>query len=704
MNSSSAKNIALYIFLILGVVANAQRPVQRNASDCTGAILICGNTEIGITPTGVGNNEFSQPGNPEPACLRFGQFDQAWFKVDIETDGTFNFVLEPDDGVADYDFAVFGPTTDCSNLGPAIRCSSTNPQNAGVPAATGLNSTSTDLTEGPGNLGDGFLRQLDVKAGESYYIIVALAVGSGGFSINVDGSTTFPEAAVANDVPDIQECDDNDGSRDGFKEFDFSSLDASIIQGQPNALVSYYTTLNDANLGINVITFPFRNSSSPQEIFYRVERTDSQCTDFNSFQIQVDGENINAAQIFICSPNASETFDVATIIDGLIPNNTRLSIEYYNSQNDAETGTNQVSSLYTITTVVQRAYIRINDPFSGACEQIINVPIVIENPPTIATPSDLNVCDDDFDGLITTDLRAQNTSILNGLDPNTHRVQYFVSVADRMNSLNAITTLSNTVNPQPVYVLVTNTPTGCTSNTDFQLVVNPKPVLAQQEDKIYCLNAIDPLELAVEPGFDFYEWSTGESGAALNSINVTAPGDYQVTVTNNFGCTTALTITVNPSDLPIVGSIDVTDFQRGNNSVTINVAGPGNYEFAVDEGQFQDSPSFTGLESGFHIYRVRDKNGCGTVTDQFAVLDYQPFFTPNADGFNDIWTLDALSDFPDARLFIFDRYGKLLRQILPDSAGWDGTSRGEPMPSSSYWFTLEIPERPVVRGFFALKR
>ena len=184
-------------------------------------------------------------------------------------------------------------------------------------AVTGLNETATDLNEGPGHAGDGFLRQLDVQAGETYFIIVTLAVGSGGFTVNTGGTTTFPPAANATDVDDIDSCEDDDANRDGFKDFDFTTLDAEIIDGQPNVNVSYHTSLNDANLGVDPITFPYTNTSNPQEIFYRVERTDSACTDFNSFMINVDDSRIDttADTIFICSPNPLETFDFATVLN-----------------------------------------------------------------------------------------------------------------------------------------------------------------------------------------------------------------------------------------------------------------------------------------------------------------------------------------------------------------------------------------------------
>ena len=39
---------------------------------------------------------------------------------------------------------------------------------------------------------------------------------------------------------------------------------------------------------------------------------------------------------------------------------------------------------------------------------------------------------------------------------------------------------------------------------------------------------------------------------------------------------------------------------------------------------------------------------------------------PNNDGFNDTWNIIGLADYdPAARIYIFDRYGKLLKQISP---------------------------------------
>ncbi|WP_438968577.1 T9SS type B sorting domain-containing protein [Nonlabens sp.] len=694
------KNILLVFVFLCGLMGLSQNP-----NDCGNAILLCGDTDLGINPSGIGINEFAQPGNLTPTCFNF-QTDQVWFKVEIETTGSFSFALTPDTPQADYDFAVFGPVTDCNNLGAAIRCSSTNPAAAGVSGDTGLNDTETDTIEGPGQLGNGFLQELTVNAGEVYYIIVGLAIGQGGFSLSTSGSADLPPAPTANLVDDLDVCDDS-GAQDGFREFDFSPLDADVLLGQTNVTVTYHESLNDANIGINALTFPYTNISNPQEIFVRVIRNDSECTDFTEFTIEVDDTNVTTAAdaIIICSDNGTETFDFNSVIDTIVPNVTNLNITYHLTETDAENDMNPQGSTFTATLIEETYYIKVIDPTGLSCEYIISAPLFVANPPAIAISPNLFLCDDDFDGFLNVTLSDQNAVILNGLDPALHEVRFYANDIDRDINQNALgNSTTTTQNLQPVFVRVIETRTSCFSDTEFNITIRPRPVLASQDDIIVCVDAVLPTTISVETGFDFYDWSTGESGANLNAIDINQPGSYTVTVTNSFGCESSLTITALPSDIAVIDDVVTQDFRNGNNTAQFIVSGPGDYEFSVGDSAFQDSNFFNGLYKGFHTVRIRDKNGCGTLIQEFVVLDYQRFFTPNGDGFHDTWTLDGLNEFPEAVIYIFDRYGKLLHQMAPQGAGWDGTFANSPLPSSSYWFNLQIPDKPLVKGYFALKR
>ncbi|MDG1714140.1 T9SS type B sorting domain-containing protein, partial [Lacinutrix sp.] len=138
-------------------------------------------------------------------------------------------------------------------------------------------------------------------------------------------------------------------------------------------------------------------------------------------------------------------------------------------------------------------------------------------------------------------------------------------------------------------------------------------------------------------------------------------------------------------------------------------------EFSIDGGAWQiNTPNdsmytFTNVEAGQHSITVRDTVGCGETTTSIMVMDYPLYFTPNGDGYHDTWNIYGIGNQPDAVIYIFDRYGKLLKQLSPTGAGWDGTYNGNPMPTSDYWFTVEYrepttDEKKTIRAHFTLKR
>jgi gliding motility-associated-like protein len=55
-------------------------------------------------------------------------------------------------------------------------------------------------------------------------------------------------------------------------------------------------------------------------------------------------------------------------------------------------------------------------------------------------------------------------------------------------------------------------------------------------------------------------------------------------------------------------------------------------------------------------------------------------------------------------IYIFDRYGKLLKQLSPQSLGWDGAFNGEDLPSNDYWFYVKLQDGRIFKSHFTLKR
>ncbi|MBD0850851.1 T9SS type B sorting domain-containing protein [Maribacter arenosus] len=164
--------------------------------------------------------------------------------------------------------------------------------------------------------------------------------------------------------------------------------------------------------------------------------------------------------------------------------------------------------------------------------------------------------------------------------------------------------------------------------------------------------------------------------------------------------------------LELGNEVTILDDLADSNNVQFNVVGNGDYEYAINGGDFQDDPIFNDVPPGINTVIVNDKNGCGTTEPlEFLVVGYPKFFTPNTDGFHDYWNVLGIETLIDPVVHIFDRYGKLIKQLDATTIGWDGTFNGRPMPSSDYWFKMEYSrdEEGVVvarslRTHFTLKR
>ncbi|GAA4276225.1 T9SS type B sorting domain-containing protein [Aquimarina mytili] len=193
-----------------------------------------------------------------------------------------------------------------------------------------------------------------------------------------------------------------------------------------------------------------------------------------------------------------------------------------------------------------------------------------------------------------------------------------------------------------------------------------------------------------------YLWNTGDTGS---QIVVSTPGTYTVEVTNTNGCSSIKTITLAQNNIPIIENIT-----SNGDSIIVTTSNSGAFDYSIDGVSFQNSNVFTNVEGGLYTISVRGENGCGLDTQDYILLVYPEYFTPNSDGFHDLWEIEGIENYPDALLSIYDRFGKLLKQIPPNGLGWNGIYRGQLLPSSEYWFNLDLRNGKSVQGHFSLIR
>ncbi|MRX68243.1 gliding motility-associated C-terminal domain-containing protein [Flavobacterium resistens] len=439
-----------------------------------------------------------------------------------------------------------------------------------------------------------------------------------------------------------------------------------------------------------------------------VTLTPSTCTLTGEVKIEVAPEILSTNTTLVqCDDNNDgiSVFDLKKV-DNLIKNNASdiTNSGYYETLANAQSKSNPIVNpeKYTNKSANQIVYGRIENKFG--CFKTVEVKLQTSNN-AISAQNPVKTCDGDDkqDGLYQFDLQAQVTPQLTTGLPAGLEVHYFLSSNDALTETNILPNIfKNTIAfTQTIYARIING-ADCYSISPVTLVVNTfDPPNFEEESKYICKNS--DITLSVAAGFNSYLWSPGAETSNLKTI--TAPGDYSVTVTDANGCQKTKKFKVILSEPAIITEAVVKDFSGVDNSVLIKYTGSGDYEFSLDGNVFQDEPQFNGIEPGIYYAVARDKNGCG-LSNRFLVyvLDYPRFFTPNNDGYNDLWAIKDINQMPAYTIRIFDRYGKFLKQMNQSSTGWNGLFNGEQLPADDYWFTLLFVDGKSVKGHFSLKR
>lgn len=191
-----------------------------------------------------------------------------------------------------------------------------------------------------------------------------------------------------------------------------------------------------------------------------------------------------------------------------------------------------------------------------------------------------------------------------------------------------------------------------------------------------------------------YEWDTGQT---TNVIIVNLPGSYTVVSTD--GCSTIeKTIHVEAQEIPSIESI-----QSEGNEIIITTSNTGNFLYSLDGVNFQSSSIFYDVDGGKYTIYVKSID-CDTIVTTTHLHFFIPkFFTPNNDGIHDTFSLLGIDCFASSEVYIFDRYGKLLKSAYNSPLSWNGRSKGKDLPTSDYWYLIVI-EGQEFRGHFTLKR
>ncbi len=513
---------------------------------------------------------------------------------------------------------------------------------------------------------------------------------------------------------------------DGVSAFDFSSVTTQIQSLFPvgqQLVIAYYQNLADALAEQHAITNTtnYRNISSPnaQTIYIRVDSANNnECLGLGQhITLHVERIPVVSPMAFAHCDDDQDgmyAFNTATVQSTLLHGMTGVSVAYYDQNNTplpSPLPNPFVTASQAITAVV-------TNTTTTRCSDQTTITFTVDDlPEAFPIPTTLTtVCDDEAvptlqDGKYAFDTSSYQNTILGG--QTGMQLRYYDQNNHPLPSPLPNPFVTGTQNIRVEVINPNNN--ACTATQIIPFVVKPVPNINLFGDELVCSNNTTFTKIidagiidSTLPSAYTYVWKRDGvliPMATNYALTVNQEGVYTVEVFNAQGCSRTRTITVTASDIATITHVAITDLSD-TNSVTVTVSGQGDYVYSLDGVNWQSSNVFEPVASGVYTVYVKDLNGCGIANEEVNVLGIPAYFTPNGDGYHDYWNIKGVStkSNADSVVSIFDRFGKLIKQISSQSLGWDGTLNSEPLPATDYWYSITLEDGRVVKGHFALKR
>lgn len=230
----------------------------------------------------------------------------------------------------------------------------------------------------------------------------------------------------------------------------------------------------------------------------------------------------------------------------------------------------------------------------------------------------LTLCDTNSDGSENFDLSQLNASIVSstaGLS-----FSYFKNYTDAETNLSAITNFTSYKTSSTSIFVRVNKNASC-----FKIISTTLEVNNPTANITGILNVCSGSTiLKASPGSS-YLWSTGETS---QNITVTSIGTYSVKVTDNFGCTSTANVSIEPSQIALLPTLQVTQpscfSTTGSIKVTSNAT-----QYSFDNGMtWSTDDTKNNLYPGAYLVKIKTLNGCISYA-QNVTISAAPTLYPN---------------------------------------------------------------------------
>ena len=244
---------------------------------------------------------------------------------------------------------------------------------------------------------------------------------------------------------------------------------------------------------------------------------------------------------------------------------------------------------------------------------------------------------------------------------------------------------------------------GCTLQENF--VISAPATIRVEADvtDVTCYGKKDGrVEINVTGGVEPYDYgfyignTVSHSGRVYEHLR---PGVYNISVSDANGCGKSISVAVGqPERLGISPLINFPSCKDLHDATVEIFTTGGTAPFTYTLGTYtSDSSIFINLNPGIYSAVVTDANGCSNEVSEIIVpeseldcLRIPNVITPNGDGVNDEWIIENIEIFPEAHIYVYNRWGQLLYHGRGDGKRWDGSYRGHFVPSGVYMYIIKL--------------
>ena len=274
-------------------------------------------------------------------------------------------------------------------------------------------------------------------------------------------------------------------------------------------------------------------------------------------------------------------------------------------------------------------------------------------------------------------------------------------------------------NPGSFTVTVTDI-NGCVKQGFF--TISGLQTLHLEMDSIYTICVGETVTLAVDSlsstTYQWYYQGNILNGATNNSFTTPASGLYHVVAQNQCGEIKSDTAFV---DVKSIGNVTVSNMQIICPPETAGLFASGGYSYSWTPATFITftnipDPVVSPTVSTTYSVEITNEFGCKTTLSTNVAVACDSLlipngFSPNDDGVNDGYIINGIEEYPGNKLWVYNRYGKLVFKATDYTNSWDGVSNvsglymGKKLPAGTYFYILDLNDRSKPRaGFIVLRR